>query len=209
METKVMKLSEIHPATYNPRKTLKPGDKEWDALVGSIEEFGFVEPLIVNQRNNVLVGGHQRYNVLKTKGVEETEVVAVDLGEQEEKMLNVALNRIEGMWDYEKLEVLFGEFSVEEILKTGFSESEITDIMHDIDEAAEELEQDDSTADKDNTGDDDPEAELEEKPFQVYLSFSTQEAAEKWLEERNIEKSFPNASRNLNIRMEGIEYAAD
>lgn len=208
MDTQVMKLSDIHPAEYNPRKILKPGDKEWDALVGSINEFGFVEPLVVNIKNHVLVGGHQRYNVLKAKGVEETEVVTVDLQEHEEKILNVALNRIEGLWDYEKLEVLFEEFSVEEIMKTGFSEAEISDIIHNID-LEENLQQDSGTEERESEAIDTPEEEPEEKPFQVYLSFSTQEAAEKWLTDRNIEKSFPNGSRNLNIRMEGIEYAID
>lgn len=207
MKTHVMRLADIRPAAYNPRKRLKPGDAEWDALKGSLEDFGLVEPLVVNIKDgkNVLVGGHQRYNVMKTTGVEETEVVIVELDDKEEKQLNIALNRIEGMWDYEKLEVIFEELSTEEILRTGFSQDEMDDILKDLDDAGagEFYDEDDETAT--NT---EPEREKEEKekPFQIFLSFPTQEAAEKWLEDRDLDFEFPSTSRNLNIRMEGTEY---
>lgn len=210
VKTQVLKLKDIHPAAYNPRKILKPGDPEWDALKGSLEDFGLVEPLVVNIKDgkNVLVGGHQRYNVLKTTGVEETEVVVVELGDKEEKQLNIALNRIEGMWDYEKLEVLFEELSTEEILRTGFSQGEIDDILKDLDDAGAG---DFDDEDDDTPADTEPKREKKEreKPFQIFLSFPTQEAAEKWLADRDLDFEFPSTSRNLNIRMEGTEYGAD
>ena len=209
MKTQKMTLKEIRPAVYNPRKTLVPGDPEWEALKGSVEDFGLVEPLIVNIRDgkNILVGGHQRYNVLKTAGTEETEVVVVDLDEKAEKQLNLALNRIAGMWDYEKLEVLFEELSTEEILRTGFSQEEIKDILKDYDFGDEDGEDREAGSGEERgsgEGTDDP-----EKPFQIFLSFPSQEAAEKWLNDRELDQQFPNGSRNLNIRMEGVEYGAD
>lgn len=210
MEIATLKLKDIHPAAYNPRITLKPGDPEWDALKGSLEDFGLVEPLVVNIKDgkNVLVGGHQRYNVLKQLGKEEIEAVVVELGETEEKQLNLALNRIEGMWDYEKLEVIFEELTTEEILRTGFSQGEIDDILKDLDDAGDgDFLEEDKEAQR-NT-DPDEEKEEQEKPFQIFLSFPTQEAAKKWLKEREISLDFPNGSRNLNIRMEGTEYGAD
>lgn len=206
MQTRIMRLKDIHPATYNPRKLLKPGDAEWEALKGSLEDFGLVEPLVVNTKDgkNILVGGHQRYNVLKYNGIEETEVVEVELDDKQEKQLNVALNRIEGMWDYEKLEVLFEELTTEEILRTGFSEGEIDDILKDLDvQCGEEIE------DKEIDNKEQEEREEKEKPFQVFLSFPTEEAAKQWLQERGIDREFPNESRNLNIRMEGTEYGTD
>lgn len=204
-----MKLKDIHPAAYNPRKTLKPGDAEWDALKGSLSDFGLVEPLVVNTKDgkNILVGGHQRYNVLKSTGVEETEVVAVELDDKEERQLNLALNRIEGMWDYEKLEVIFSELSTEEILRTGFSEGEISDILKDLDDAEiKDGESDEKETQADAETDDQDE---QEKPFQIFLSFPSQEAAKKWLQDRELDREFPNGSRNLNIRMEATEYGAD
>lgn len=210
MKTQKMTLNEIQPAEYNPRKTLAPGNPEWEALKGSVEDFGLVEPLVVNTRGgrNILVGGHQRYNVLKATGAEETEVVVVDLEEKAEKQLNLALNRIEGMWDYEKLEVLFEELSTEEILRTGFSQEEISDILKDYDfegdgDGGEDRQPEDKAEEKESG------ESGGEKPFQIFLSFASKEAAEKWLEERELDRQFPNGSRNLNIRMEGVEYGAD
>ena len=40
MKTAVMKLKDIRPAAYNPRVTLKPGDKDYEALKNSLERFG-------------------------------------------------------------------------------------------------------------------------------------------------------------------------
>ena len=80
-----------------------------------------MEPLVVNLRTGNLVGGHQRYNVLLDLGHTEAEAAVVDLDEKQEKLLNVALNRIEGQWDYEKLQDLFEEFSAEDIFATGYS----------------------------------------------------------------------------------------
>ena len=73
METKVMRLSEIKPAEYNPRVKLSEKDFEYKALRESITQFGLVVPLIVNERTGNLVGGHQRLSVLLEQGVEETE----------------------------------------------------------------------------------------------------------------------------------------
>ena len=58
----------LNPATYNPRKDLKPGDKEYEKLKRSIEEFGYVEPVIWNQKTGNVVGGHQRLKVLLDLG---------------------------------------------------------------------------------------------------------------------------------------------
>lgn len=209
MKTQTMKLNDIHPAAYNPRKTLKPGDPEWEALKGSLEDFGLVEPLVVNVKDgkNVLVGGHQRYNVLKLSGQEETEVVIVELENKEEKQLNIALNRIEGMWDYEKLEVLFEKLSTEEILRTGFSQEEIRDVLKEFDDS-EEDDGEETAPDEEKPKNEDA-GEDGEAPFQIFLSFPSQEAAEKWLSDREIGQKFPNSSRNLNIKMEGLEYGVD
>ena len=61
-------LSELHPADYNPRVALKPGDPEYENIKNSIEAFGYVDPIIVNS-DGTIIGGHQRYNVLLDLGV--------------------------------------------------------------------------------------------------------------------------------------------
>src|SRR5690606_23577359 len=99
-------IDRINPAAYNPRKDLQPGDPEYDKLKTSIERFGFVEPLVWNERSGNLVGGHQRFKILVARGDTEIEVSVVDLDEAEERALNVALNKIEGEWDQEKLREL-------------------------------------------------------------------------------------------------------
>lgn len=198
MKTAVMKLDEIIPAEYNPRVQLKPGDTEYEALQKSIEKFGLVEPLIVNGKNNVLIGGHQRLNVLKEMGVEETEVVVVDLDEQQEKTLNVALNKIEGDWDYAKLEAVIKDLNEEDYEFTGFSEDEIENIIgiskeieDDVNEVIHSVD-----APKEEEPDDDTEPE-----FEIYLSFPTKEEAENWLKAHDIDREF-DGSRALTIRME-------
>ena len=109
MQTKRMLLRDIRPAAYNPRKRLEPGEKEYEALKGSIERWGLVDPLVVNARTGNLISGHQRYYILTNLGETETEAVAVDLDERQEKLLNVAMNKVEGQWDYGKLETLLSE----------------------------------------------------------------------------------------------------
>lgn len=44
MQIEKKNVSQLLPANYNPRKDLKPGDKEYEKLKRSIEQFGYVEP---------------------------------------------------------------------------------------------------------------------------------------------------------------------
>jgi len=78
-------VEKLNPAVYNPRKDLKPGDKEYEKLKRSIEEFGYVEPVIWNQKTGNVVGGHQRLKVLLDLGQTEIDCVVVDLDPQREK----------------------------------------------------------------------------------------------------------------------------
>lgn len=60
MEIERRKVDELKAAEYNPRKDLRPGDAEYEKLKRSIQEFGYVEPVIWNKRTGTVVGGHQR-----------------------------------------------------------------------------------------------------------------------------------------------------
>ena len=136
METKKFRLIDINPAPYNPRKDLQPGDAQYEAIKNSIERFGFVEPLVVNARDggNVLVGGHQRYKILLAQGVQEVEAVVVDLPENEEKALNVGLNKIEGEWDYGKLKDLVAELDRDDVTSIGFSKEEVDSLLQELEQ---------------------------------------------------------------------------
>ena len=96
MEIRKVPVKDLKPAKYNPRKDLKPGDPEFEKLKRSVEEFGYVEPILWNQRTGVVVGGHQRLKVLQNLGYTEVDCVILDLDEQKEKALNVTLNKISG-----------------------------------------------------------------------------------------------------------------
>ena len=74
MEFKRLKIADLIPASYNPRKKLKPGDKEYQKIKNSITEFGYVEPIIVNYDMTV-IGGHQRLTVLMDLGYTEAQCV--------------------------------------------------------------------------------------------------------------------------------------
>lgn len=128
------KISELNQAKYNPRIELSETDETFKKIEKSIEEFGYVEPIIVNKNNNVIIGGHQRVNVLKKNGYTEIECVIVDLDEKQEKKLNLALNKITGFWDNEKLKELFDdlELSEEELFATGFDKYELENLNTDF-----------------------------------------------------------------------------
>ena len=131
MEIRKMPIDQLNPAAYNPRKDLQPGDPEYEKLKRSIQEFDLVEPLVWNERTGRLVGGHQRLKVLQDLGYTEIEVSVVDLPEDKEKVLNIALNKIQGDWDYPKLKDLLEELDTGafDLELTGFDIEEIEDLM--------------------------------------------------------------------------------
>lgn len=133
MQIEKKKVIDLVPADYNPRKDLKPGDKEYEKLKRSIDEFGYVDPLIWNKRTSRLVGGHQRLKVLKDMGIDEVDVVVVDMDEEKEKALNVALNKISGDWDKDKLMLLITDLQGEDfdVSLTGFDPEELDDLFKD------------------------------------------------------------------------------
>lgn len=131
MEILSIATKEINPAEYNPRKDLKPGDPEYDKLKKSILEFDMVEPLVWNKQTGNLVGGHQRLKILQELGVNKVDVSVVDLSPVKEKALNIALNKIQGEWDFPRLKDLLqeldtGDFDME---ITGFDGAEIENLM--------------------------------------------------------------------------------
>ena len=113
MEFKKINISDLKHAEYNPRKDLKPGDKEFEKIKNSINEFGYCDPIILNS-DLTIVGGHQRAKVLKELGFTEIDCVIIDIDKTKEKALNVALNKISGEWDFESLAKLLDDLKTED-----------------------------------------------------------------------------------------------
>jgi len=148
MEIKKIKVSGINPAPYNPRKDLKPGDVEYEKLKKSIESFGYVDPIVWNCRTGNLVGGHARLKILIEQGVEEVEASIVDFPLEKEKALNLALNKIQGDWDEDKLAVLLDELSKMPEFDTGVTGFDMPEISQLLDRYAAEKNEDDFDADE-------------------------------------------------------------
>lgn len=81
-------LKDLKYAEYNPRKLLQPEDPEYQSIARSIDEFGYVDPIIINS-DNTIIGGHQRVTVMLDKGYSEVQVVVLDLPKQQEKAWTV------------------------------------------------------------------------------------------------------------------------
>lgn len=123
-------INDLKSAEYNPRKQLTPEDKEYQKIKNSIQEFGYVEPIIIN-KDKTIIGGHQRLSVLKDLGYNEVDCIVVDVDKTKEKALNIALNKITGEWDYSKLGDLLLELDSEnyDLELTGFDDYEIENIL--------------------------------------------------------------------------------
>ena len=149
MKMETRSLASLRPAEYNPRVQLQPADPEYQNIKRSIETFGYVDPIIINQ-DGTIIGGHQRYNVMKDLGYTEAQVVVVDLDKNNEKALNIALNKITGEWDEIKLKDLLLDLDLNDydLTATGFSSKEVEDLVIRLDKDVE-AEDDDFDADAD------------------------------------------------------------
>jgi len=134
-KTQIIPVEKINPAPYNPRKELHPESRTAKQLLASMEAFGCVQPLVWNSRTGNLVGGHQRLKVMLAQGVKRAQVVTVDLPLEQEKQLNLSLNKIDGEWDNTLLADLLSELTALpefEIDAIGFSSSEIDQLLADV-----------------------------------------------------------------------------
>ena len=118
-----VKINKLNPAEYNPRNLT---DEQKDNIKKSLDEFGFVNPLVVNSnpdRKNIVIGGHQRLKVAQELGYDEVPVVYINLNEAQERELNIRLNRNTGEWD---LESLAEHFTKGQLSDWGFDNEELS-----------------------------------------------------------------------------------
>lgn len=179
MEFEVKRIADMNRAAYNPSVDLQPEDEEYQAIERSLKRHGLVQPIVWNRRTNTVVSGHQRLTVLEAQGETEVTVSVVDLDDIQEKELNVALNKITGEWDDDKLSVILNELG-EEATDTGFTLQEI-DVLRD------ELKSyfDDVTAPDEEEPTEEPEESFllsltfdaaDEKPLKAYIKEHSEDA---------------------------------
>ena len=128
---KMVKVTDLNPASYNPRKKLKPGDREYQKIKDSITEFGFADPLVVNS-DMTIIGGHQRLTVAMDLGYTEVPCAVVDVDKVREKALNTALNKITGSWDEQMLAELLKDIEASgfDTMVTGFEPKEMEELFN-------------------------------------------------------------------------------
>ena len=132
-------INKLKPATYNPRQITK---KQYNDLKESIDRFGLVDPIIVNEKTMTIIGGHQRYKIWK-ENAEQSNVdditipcVMLNLNTEQERELNIRLNKSGGEWD---MDILANEFDIQELKDWGFKDLEFGFNIAKIEEEQEEI----------------------------------------------------------------------
>jgi len=118
MKIELIKINKLKPAKYNPRQITK---KQYNDLKKSIEKFDLVDPIIVN-KDYTVIGGHQRLKVCKELNYKDVDCVILDLSKEEERELNIRLNKSGGDFD---MDALANYFDVEELTDWGFKHVEL------------------------------------------------------------------------------------
>lgn len=111
-------IADLKPAEYNPRQI---STKQYNDLKESIKKFSLVDPIIIN-KDNTVIGGHQRLKICKELKHIDIDCVVLDLSKEDERELNIRLNKSGGEWDFD---ILANQFDVEELKDWGFKEIEL------------------------------------------------------------------------------------
>lgn len=193
-----IKVKELKTAAYNPRIALAPGMPEYEKLKNSIETFGNVEPIVWNKRTGNVVGGHQRLAVLIDLGFKSVPCSIVDLDENDEKLLNIALNKIKGEWDYNKLEDVLKDFDNEIALASGFSAEELAVILA----SNSDLWNDEDCGDWEDLGEENVEENAIAGSYVVTLIFKCSDDAAEWAQNEGYDAKPRDGSRSTVIRIE-------
>ena len=121
MDVETVQIDELISPDYNPRH-ITP--EALESLKKSLDEFGYVAPIIVNRHNNHILAGNQRILALKELGYTEVEVIYTNITDlNREKALNIRLNNLSGDWDIGKLDTIFQDLELDgfDLTLTGFA----------------------------------------------------------------------------------------
>ena len=118
MNIEKIEINKLKAATYNPRQI---STKQYKDLKESITKFGLVDPIIVNEyfteNYYVVIGGHQRLKICKELGYKDIGCIILNLNKEQERELNIRLNKNTGDFD---MDILANEFDIEELTDWGF-----------------------------------------------------------------------------------------
>jgi DNA modification methylase len=126
-------IDSLRPDPANPRRI---GERELESLTRSLQQFGFVQPILVHKSDNVVIGGHQRLVAARRLGWKTVPVIFLDLPPEQARLLNLALNKISGQWDNELLARMLADLKpIEDIdlSLSGFSEDELDRLLKSLD----------------------------------------------------------------------------
>lgn len=133
-------ISELHPYENNARTH---SESQLEAICNSIKEFGFINPVIIDENNMILVG-HGRIEASKRLGMTQAPFRRVtNLTDDQKKAYILADNRLSdlGGWDEEMLAQELESISLD-MSAFGFEDFQI-----DIDEPEPEIAEDDFDVD--------------------------------------------------------------
>lgn len=212
METTTISINDLISPDYNPRQI---SDDEMQKLENSISEFGLVSPIVVNLKNNHIIGGNQRFNTLLNinmkKGDFYQELTLIKLGdiglafidedltvesEEHEKALNLALNKISGEWDFEKLAEVLKDIKINDfdIELTGFDELEVE--LLSPDDSLSNLYDEEEAESYDEVPDDyvDVEGDVPNLTYNVIFSFEDKGRANEFIKSFGLDKEIKELS---------------
>lgn len=137
---------------YRPIESLIPyarnsrthSDEQVAQIASSIKEFGFVNPILIDQES-IIIAGHGRLLAAQRLKIKEVPIILLDkLTEAQRKALVIADNRIalNAGWDYEMLSVELDELKDDgfNITLLGLSDKELDELIGSSDEIEEETE---------------------------------------------------------------------
>ena len=128
MNIEKIEINKLKAATYNPRQI---STKQYKDLKESITKFGLVDPIIVNKCYTI-IGGHQRYKICKDLEYKDIGCIILDLDKEQERELNIRLNKNTGEFD---MDILANEFDIDQLVDWGFKH---IDLDVNIDKIVEE-----------------------------------------------------------------------
>src|SRR5882672_8956372 len=132
MLVEMRSITSIRPYENNPRLN----DQAVDAVAASIREFGFRQPIVVDE-NGVIIVGHTRYKAALELGLEKVPVhVATGLTPAQIKAYRIADNQTAGLsqWDHDRLPLELVELQKLnfDLNLTGFSREELVQLMEPV-----------------------------------------------------------------------------
>ena len=142
MNIQEMEITKIIPYINNPRKNLNI-----DKVASSIKEFGFQQPIVIDEENIIIVG-HTRFEAAKKLGLEKVPVTIAKLSKNQAKAYRIADNRLnqDASWDTKLLNLEFNDLIGDnyKLDHLGFTNDELDNLfLKDEKGSEEELNPDD------------------------------------------------------------------